>query len=266
MWLSSFRAFLGSRTTGIDNHPDPTWRGSATPPSSSSLFGQNLLLRRGPTVVKGQLLFRPAPQIDEFTARAKARLTVDPEAGFPEIQAWQRLRRARRETHQYRCASEALPRRLRLDGSLPRLHPLVDLCNAISVAHAIPVAVLDTNRISGDLTLRHARADEEHLTFAGTTERPEPGKVIFADTAGRAHARRWTNRQSCHSAVRAETTNVLIVAEALHATAADLLTALLARLGTTWPAPTGHAVLTGPVPAYDVPPIPLGATHPSTHS
>lgn len=39
-----------------------------------------------------------------------------------------------------RCASEALLRRLRKDGSLPRIHPLVDLCNAISVAFAVPVA------------------------------------------------------------------------------------------------------------------------------
>ena len=44
---------------------------------------------------------------------------------------------------QYRCASESLLRRFRKEGSLPRLHPLVDLCNAVSMAYAIPVAVLD---------------------------------------------------------------------------------------------------------------------------
>jgi DNA/RNA-binding domain of Phe-tRNA-synthetase-like protein len=42
--------------------------------------------------------------------------------------------------------------------------------------------------------------------------------VIFADAANWAHARRWTNRQTARSAVRAETTGVLIVAEALHDT------------------------------------------------
>jgi DNA/RNA-binding domain of Phe-tRNA-synthetase-like protein len=45
--------------------------------------------------------------------------------------------------------------------------------------------------------------------------------VIFADDAGRAHARRWTNRQSGYSAVRDETSTVLIVAEAMHETAVD---------------------------------------------
>jgi len=32
---------------------------------------------------------------------------------------------------QYRCASEALLRRYRRDRVLPRVHPLVDLCNAV---------------------------------------------------------------------------------------------------------------------------------------
>jgi DNA/RNA-binding domain of Phe-tRNA-synthetase-like protein len=35
---------------------------------------------------------------------------------------------------QYRCASEALLRRFRKEGALPRIHPLRDLCNAVSLA------------------------------------------------------------------------------------------------------------------------------------
>jgi DNA/RNA-binding domain of Phe-tRNA-synthetase-like protein len=42
---------------------------------------------------------------------------------------------------QYRCAAESLLRRYRKERFLPRIHPLVDLCNAISLAFAIPVAV-----------------------------------------------------------------------------------------------------------------------------
>ncbi|MEU8298627.1 phenylalanine--tRNA ligase beta subunit-related protein [Micromonospora sp. NPDC048909] len=206
-------------------------------------------------------------RVEEFTARARARLATGPEGGFPEIQAWRRAFAAMGlKPTQYRCAAEALLRRLRLDGTLPRLHPLVDLCNAISVGYGIPVAVLDTDRIAGDLTVRPARGDEEYVTFAGGTERPEPGEVIFADAAGRAHARRWTNRQSGLSAVRAETASVLIVTEALHATAAadiaHLLDELLAELAGTWSVPTGHAVLTGPAPAYDVPGTPAWAADP----
>jgi len=82
---------------------------------------------------------------------------------------------------QYRCAAESLLRRLRTQGSLPRLHPLVDLCNAVSLAFAVPVAVLDADRIAWPLEVRYATGDEDYLTFGGETEHPAPGEVIFAD-------------------------------------------------------------------------------------
>ncbi|ANN18914.1 hypothetical protein SD37_27030 [Amycolatopsis orientalis] len=166
----------------------------------------------------------PAMPVDleKFLARATRRLADGPESEFPEIQAWRRaFAKMGLKPTQYRCASESLLRRLRKEGTLPRIHPVIDLCNAVSVAYAIPVAVLDVAKISGSLVVRHARGDEKYVTFAGTVEHPNPGEVIFADEDGQAHARRWTNRQSGHSAVSATTSDVLIVSEGLHATAAE---------------------------------------------
>lgn len=169
--------------------------------------------------------------IDRFDAVARDRLATATEGEFPEIQAWRRaFSRMGLKPTQYRCASEALLRRFRKEGSLPRLHPLVDLCNAVSLAYAIPVAVFDTAQIAGDLEVRRATGDENYLTFGGETEHPEPDEVIFADSEGRAHARRWTNRQSGLSAVREGTSTALIVAEALHEGARDDVTALTAAL------------------------------------
>jgi DNA/RNA-binding domain of Phe-tRNA-synthetase-like protein len=117
---------------------------------------------------------------------------------------------------QYRCASESLLRRFRKERSLPQIHPLIDLCNAISLAFAIPIAVFDRAKIAEYTEVRYANGSEVYLAFSGEEENPEPGEVIFADGAGRAHARRWTNRQSRYSAVGSDTTAVLIVAEAMH--------------------------------------------------
>ncbi|MFF5181364.1 B3/4 domain-containing protein [Micromonospora sp. NPDC000316] len=192
-----------------------------------------------------------------YLALARQRLAGGTESTFAEIQAWRRAYTAMglRPT-QYRCAAEALLRRLRLDGELPRLHPLVDLCNAVSAAYAIPVAVLDLDRVDGDLTVRLAHGDEEYVTFAGDTEHPDPGEVTYADAAGRAHARRWVNRQSGLSAVRAETSSVLIVAEALHADAEPAVTRLVAALVTDltagWGPPVASAVLTSAAPQFTV--------------
>ncbi|MFF0153377.1 B3/4 domain-containing protein [Micromonospora sp. NPDC005203] len=198
-----------------------------------------------------------------YLAVARSRLAGGPESGFPEIQAWRRAYAAMglRPT-KYRCAAEALLRRLRLDGELPRLHPLVDLCNAVSAAYAIPVAALDLDRVDGDLVVRPAHGDEAYLSFAGDTERPEPGEVSFVDSAGRAHARRWTNRQSGWSAVRAGTSSALIVAEALHPGGGPAVTRLVADLVTDltdgWSAPTASAVLTAAAPRFTATATPSG--------
>src|SRR6185369_13061698 len=178
--------------------------------------------------------------VDRLTEIAAGRLAGRAESELPEIQAWRRaFAQLGYKPTQYRCAAEALLRRFRKDGSLPRLHPLIDLCNAASLAFAIPVAVFDQGRLAGGVEVRRAAGTEDYLTFGGETEHPAPGEVIFADQAGQAHARRWTNRQSGRSAVRATTSTVLIVAEALHATAAgdvaELVAALSAEIAAAWP-------------------------------
>jgi len=199
-----------------------------------------------------------APGTDHLTTVAKARLAEGPESEFPEIQAWRRaFARMGLKPTQYRCAAESLLRRFRKEGSLPRLHPLVDLCNAVSVAFAVPVAVLDADRIAWPLEVRYAAGDEDYLTFGGETEHPAPGEVIFADQAGQAHARRWTNRQSGRSAVSPATSTVLIVAEALHDQAPsdipELIETLTAEIAKTWtrePATPQTAILTPANPRF----------------
>jgi len=190
-----------------------------------------------------------------FAAIAQARLAAGPEAELAEIQAWRRaFARMGLKPTQYRCAAESLLRRFRKEGSLPRLHPLVDLCNAVSLAFAIPVAVLDVDTIAWPLEVRYAAGDEDYLTFGGDTEHPAPGEVIFADQAGQAHARRWTNRQSGRSAVREATTAMLIVAEALHGNAPrdvrELTATLAAEIAASWPVTPESAVLTPAAPRF----------------
>jgi DNA/RNA-binding domain of Phe-tRNA-synthetase-like protein len=177
--------------------------------------------------------------VADFTAAAESRLAAGPESGLVEIQAWRSaFARMGLKPTQYRCAAEALLRRYRKEGSLPRIHPLVDLCNAVSLAFAIPVAALDRARIAGFAEVRYATGTELYLTFAGETEHPEPGEVIYADAEDRAHARRWTNRQSGYSAVGEETSEVLIAAEAMHDSAVEdipwLIDALAAALAAAW--------------------------------
>jgi DNA/RNA-binding domain of Phe-tRNA-synthetase-like protein len=199
----------------------------------------------------------PGSALEPWYERARRRTSGSSEAELPEIAAWRRaFGRMGLKPTQYRSAAEALLRRFRREGTLPRLHPLVDVCNAVSLAFATPVAVIDLAGVDGDLEVRHARGDERYLGFDGEIEAPEPGEVIYTDGAGQAHARRWTFRQSRRSTVTADTRQVLIVAEALHATAAadiprllDELAGALARLGAV---PRRQTVLTAASPRVEL--------------
>ncbi len=190
-----------------------------------------------------------------YTAIARSRLEDATESELPEIRAWRRaFTRMGLKPTQYRCASEALLRRIRKEGALPRLLPIVDLCNAVSAAFAIPVAVFDLEKVTGCLEVRYAGGDEDYLTFSGETEHPGPHEVIFADGAGHVHARRWTSRQSGLSAAADSTSTVLIVAEAMHESAPsdvpELVAAIAGELEAVWSAVPVTAALSPAEPRF----------------
>lgn len=181
---------------------------------------------------------------------------VGSESELPEIQAWRRtFGRMGLKPTQYRCASESLLRRLRKEGTMPRIHPLVDLCNAVSTAFALPVAALDVANVREWLQVRPADGSEDYLGFSGEHEHPDPGEVTFVDAAGNAHARRWTHRQSGLSAVRDGTREVLIVTEAMHAGGADdvqkLVAALAAELKSAWGVEARTQLLAAAQPRFE---------------
>lgn len=195
-------------------------------------------------------------QAAKFDAIAESRLATSSEGELPEIRAWRRtFSTMGLKPTQYRCASESLLRRFRQERSLPRLHPLIDLCNSVSLAFAIPVAVFDVSKITDFIEVRYAVGSEVYLAFSGEIEHPNHREVIFADGSGRAHARRWTNRQSGYSAVRDDTSTVLIVVEAMHSAAhADVqsLTAALAdELKATWSIAARSAILSKLSPRFE---------------
>jgi DNA/RNA-binding domain of Phe-tRNA-synthetase-like protein len=171
------------------------------------------------------------PDLDPFFQQARSRLGEGPESGMPEVAAWrQAFSKMGFKPTKYRSAAEALLRRFRKEDTLPALHPLVDLCNAVSLAFALPVAVFDVDRLDSGLEVCHASGDEQHMAFSGEMEGVGSGEVIFRDRAGHAHARRWTFRQSRQSVVDPETDRALVVSEGLHETASKDVEALIQTL------------------------------------
>jgi DNA/RNA-binding domain of Phe-tRNA-synthetase-like protein len=193
---------------------------------------------------------------EKYYAVARSRLADAAEGDLAEIQSWRRaFSKMGLKPTQYRCASESLLRRFRKEGSLPEIHPLIDLCNSISLAFATPIAVFNVGKIADHIEVRYATGSEEYLAFSGEIENPEPEEVIYADSAARAHARRWTNRQSLYSAVTDGTTAALIVTEAMHEAGTDtvqrITAAIAGELGAVWSASPKIGHLTQDTPRFD---------------
>jgi len=175
---------------------------------------------------------------------------------MPSIKAWQDVFiRMGYSGEKYCCASEQLLRRFRSDNGLPRINPLVDLCNAQSAAYGIPIAIFDVANITAGISVRPASGGEQYLSFANEVETPKPNEIVFTDESGHAHSRRWTYRQSRKSAVSDQTDSVLIVCEAHHATAdtdIDELTKSLAdSLDRHWHAEIAAMRLSRDTPRFE---------------
>lgn len=197
-----------------------------------------------------------APLLPPLYQRARERLAQKSEGQMPEVSAWRRVySQMGLKPTKYRSAAEALLRRFRKEDNLPSLHPVVDLCNAVSVAFALPVAVIDVANVASFLEVRPAIGTEKYLSFSGEIETPPAGEIIFADAADEVHARRWTFRQSRRSTVSQETSQVLIVSEAMHETGlADmksLLETLVAGLTELYNPPRQQAILTPDNPRFE---------------
>lgn len=219
--------------------------------------------RRFPQLVPGLLVvegIHPDADSGEFIEawhdRARKRLEDQSEGEMPEVAAWRRVySQMGLKPTKYRSASEALLRRFKREGDLPRLHPLVDLCNAVSLAYALPVAVFDLDKVARFIEVRPATGGEQYLSFQEEIEHPEPGEIIFADATDHAHARRWTFRQSRRSVVESGTTCVLIVSEGVHEQAgtdvANLLTELGTAIGSLWVDPQKRGIMSAQNPQLD---------------
>ena len=124
----------------------------------------------------------------------------------PHLLAWREAFRSF-GAKRYRCSAEALISRA---DEFPRINRLVDLYNAVSVTHAVPVGGEDIDRVVGTVRLRFAGEDE---VFDGG-DPPKPGEVVWADEAG-VTCRRWNWRQGVRTRLTEATRRAYFLFDAL---------------------------------------------------
>ncbi|WP_405833159.1 B3/4 domain-containing protein [Streptomyces sp. NBC_01176] len=156
--------------------------------------------------------------LDDAARRLAGRLDGRAPHEDPHMTAWREVYTAfGSKPSRTRNSAEALARRALSDAGLPRINLLVDLYNAISVAHLIPVGGEDIDHVSGGMRLVRATGDEEFVTVAGgagTVEHPDAGEVVWRDGAG-VTCRRWNWRQGPRTRLTEESTSAIFLLEGL---------------------------------------------------
>lgn len=116
-----------------------------------------------------------------------------------------------------RNSAEALAKRALADGGLPRINVLVDVYNAISVAHLIPVGGEDLDLVKGGMRLVRATGTEEFVTASAgerIVEHPDAGEVVWCDDEG-VTCRRWNWRQGPRTRLTEESVNAIFLLEGM---------------------------------------------------
>lgn len=156
--------------------------------------------------------------LDGATRRLIDRLDGRAPHEDPHMAAWRETYTAfGAKPSRTRNSAEALARRALADGGLPRINLLVDLYNAISVAHLIPVGGEDLDRVKGEMRLVRATGQEPFTTVAAgqeSVEHPEPGEVVWRDDEG-VTCRRWNWRQGPRTRLSEASTHAVFLLESL---------------------------------------------------
>ncbi|MER5835361.1 phenylalanine--tRNA ligase beta subunit-related protein [Streptomyces sp. NPDC002130] len=156
--------------------------------------------------------------LDDAARRLAVRLDGRAPHEDPHMAAWRETYTAfGSKPSRTRNSAEALAKRALSDAGLPRVNLLVDLYNAVSVAHLIPVGGEDLDRIEGGMRLIRATGEEDFVTVADgeeTVEHPDAGEVVWCDDTG-VTCRRWNWRQGPRTRLTEETTSGIFLLESL---------------------------------------------------
>jgi DNA/RNA-binding domain of Phe-tRNA-synthetase-like protein len=115
----------------------------------------------------------------------------------------------------YRSSVERLVKNVLADRPLARVNAFVDLYNAVSLAHVMPLGADDLDKVTPPLAFRYAREGDSFVDMAEEGEAPEapkPGEVVYAD-AVHVLCRRWNWRQDARSLITPATRRAVVTVQ-----------------------------------------------------
>src|SRR3954451_16512244 len=126
-------------------------------------------------------------------ARVRELFAAQPIPEHPHIAPWREAyRKFGAKPKDHPSSIENLVRRVAKGHALPKVNPVVDLYNTVSLRYLLPAGGEDLDRTQGDILLALPGEAEPPVKLLGEPEAgpPYPGEVIYKDDLG-AICRRW---------------------------------------------------------------------------
>lgn len=111
--------------------------------------------------------------------------------------------------NKFLCSIEALLTRIAKGKGFPHINAAVDLGNAVSIKHRLPMGAHDLGSIEEGLDVRLTKEGDTFVPFGATEcETPDVGEAVYA-SGSEIRTRRWTWRQSERGKITEDTTAIL---------------------------------------------------------
>ena len=196
-----------------------------------------------------------SPELDallaEREAACRARWDGVELSAIPGVAAWREAyKRFGIKKTSYRSSVERLVKRVKAGERLPSVNTLVDVYNAVSLAHVLCCGADDLDKVAAPLAFRFARPHDTFVDMGAQegedpNDPPKPGEVVYAD-ARHVLCRRWNWRQDARTALSPATTRAAITVQAngwgdLEPAVADLAALIERFAGGRWRAAVADA-------------------------
>jgi DNA/RNA-binding domain of Phe-tRNA-synthetase-like protein len=174
----------------------------------------------GVVVVKGVDNTRFSREIDDLFVRAveemKRNFVGDKAQDHPRIKPWRTaFSKLGISGSKFQSSIESMARRILKGDPFPKINPLVDLYNGVSLRFLVPMGGHDLDTIVGNIHLRFAEGWEPFTSMGGMETVTVPkGELVYSDER-EVLTRNWVWRQCEKDKATEKTKNIFIPIDVL---------------------------------------------------
>jgi DNA/RNA-binding domain of Phe-tRNA-synthetase-like protein len=174
----------------------------------------------GMVVAKGVDNTRPSREIDELLSQAvmemKKNFIGEKAQDHPRIKPWRTaFSKLGISGSKFQSSIESMARRILKGDPFPKINPLVDLYNSVSLRFLVPMGGHDLDTTEGNIHLRFAEGWEPFTSMGGTETATVPkGELVYCDDR-EVLTRNWVWRQCEKDKATEKTKNIFIPIDVL---------------------------------------------------